>query len=128
MEPDQPVRNGHFGDLGNGLNDTKTDHGNNSIDVGNVPEPTNGSLFKGKGKTPSDRLVLIPSATPILQVDLWKAASAAEINSKYARRFLQALIAEKLVEVVLIPRERARSALGYIQSSAKISSEDMPSS
>ena len=30
--------------------------------------------------------------------------------------------------VVLIPRERARSALGYIQSSAKISSEDMPSS
>jgi hypothetical protein len=35
---------------------------------------------------------------------------------------------EKLVEVVLIPRERARSALGYIQSSAKISSEDMPSS
>jgi hypothetical protein len=64
VEPDQPARNGHFGDLRNGLNDTKTDHGNNSIDVGNVPEPTNGSLFNSKVK--DDLLVLIPSATPIL--------------------------------------------------------------
>jgi hypothetical protein len=67
----------------------------------------------------SDLLVLIPSAMPILQVDLWKAVRAAEINSKYARRFLHALIAEKLVDAVLIPRERARSPLGYFRVARK---------
>jgi hypothetical protein len=47
---------------------------------------------------------------------LWEVARAAQINEKYARRFLHVLIAEKLISVVTFPREGTKSALGYVQN------------
>jgi hypothetical protein len=74
----------------------------------------NGALPQSKRKGPADLLALIPRGDPILQADLFKMASAAGINEKYARRFLHCLISEKLVSVQKLPRETAKSALGYV--------------
>jgi hypothetical protein len=69
----------------------------------------------GKRKTSADLLELIPSTSPIPQVQLFEAARAAGINEKYARQFLGALIAERHILVQKIPREKAKSALGYVR-------------
>jgi hypothetical protein len=60
---------------------------------------------------------LIPSASPIQiqQVNLFGAARQSGINQKYARQFLSVLIAEKRILVQKIPREKAKSALGYMR-------------
>jgi hypothetical protein len=71
----------------------------------------------GKRKTPDDLLELIPSAAPIAQAKLFEAARLAGINEKYARQFLSSLIADKRVLVQKIPRQKAKSALGYIRAS-----------
>ena len=81
------------------------------IDAENIPTTTIGT----KRKTVGDLVALIPAGEPILQADLFKAACAARINEKYARRFLKTLIAEKQVTVRKIPRLKAKSALGYIK-------------
>jgi hypothetical protein len=70
----------------------------------------------GKGKTPADLLELIPSELPIDQAVLFEAARAAGINQKNARQFLSVLIAQKRVLVRKIPREKAKSALGYVRT------------
>ena len=68
-----------------------------------------------KRKTPGDLLALISAGEPILQADLFKAASDRGINEKYCRRFLKTLIAENGVTVHKIPRLKAKSALGYVR-------------
>ena len=78
----------------------------------------------GKRKTPADLLELIPSASPIQQAQLFEAARVAGINEKYARQFLKALIADKRILVQKIPREKAKSALGYIRATAWPESQD----
>ena len=70
----------------------------------------------GKRKTPADLLELIPSASPIRQTELFEAARQSGINQKYARQFLNSLIADKGVLVQKIPREKAKSALGYVRA------------
>jgi hypothetical protein len=70
----------------------------------------------GKRKTPADLLEAIPSGAPIQQAKLFEAARAAGINQKYARQFLGVLIAEKRIQVRKIPREKAKSALGYLRA------------
>jgi hypothetical protein len=70
----------------------------------------------GNRKTPADLLELIPSAAPIQQANLFEAARAAGINQKYARQFLSVLIADKRIQVRKIPREKAKSALGFIRA------------
>jgi hypothetical protein len=70
----------------------------------------------GKRKTPADLLELIPGESPIQQASLFEAARAAGINQKYARQFLGVLIVEKRVLVQKMPRDRAKSALGYVRT------------
>jgi hypothetical protein len=70
----------------------------------------------GKRKTPDDLLELIPNESPIQQSELFEAARLAGINQKYARQFLSVLIAEKRILIQKIPREKAKSALGYIRA------------
>lgn len=69
----------------------------------------------GKGKTPADLFELIPSESPIQQAELFETARQAGINQKYARQFLSVLIAEKRIVVQKIPREKAKSSLGYVR-------------
>jgi hypothetical protein len=78
-----------------------------------TPLPTN----IGKRKTPIHLLELIPSKAPIRQANLFEAARSAGINEKYARQFLSVLIADKRIQVRKIPREKAKSALGYLRAS-----------
>jgi hypothetical protein len=82
-----------------------------------TPQPTN----VGKRKTPADLLELIPGESPIEQANLFEAARAAGINQKYARQFLGVLIVEKRVLVQKMPRDRAKSALGYVRTSSPMS-------
>ena len=70
----------------------------------------------GKRKTPADLLELIPSESAIPQAKLFEAARAAGINEKCARQFLSVLITEKGILVQKIPREKAKSALGYVRA------------
>jgi hypothetical protein len=78
----------------------------------------------GKRKTPADLLELIPSAAPIRQAKLFEAARLAGINEKYARKFLSVLIADRRIVVRKIPREKAKSALGFIQAPGQTESQD----
>ena len=70
----------------------------------------------GKGKTPADLFELIARTSPIQQTKVFEAARVAGINEKYTRRFLSVLIAEKRILVQEIPREKAKSALGYVRA------------
>jgi hypothetical protein len=70
----------------------------------------------GKRKKPADLLDLIPSESPIQQADLFYAKRSAGINQKYARQFLCVLIANKHILIRKIPREKAKSALGYVRN------------
>jgi hypothetical protein len=90
--------------------------GNSQSRQDEQPEMTPQLKNVGKGETPADLLELIPSGAPIEQAKLFEAARAAGINQKYARQFLSVLIAEKRVLVRKIPREKAKSALGYIRA------------
>jgi hypothetical protein len=70
----------------------------------------------GKRKSPTDLLELITSESPIEQAKLFEAARAAGINQKYARQFLRVLVADRRILVRKIPREKAKSALGYVRT------------
>ena len=56
---------------------------------------------------------------PILQADLFQAAHCAQINEKYARRFLHVLISQKLVRVEKIRRESANRLSGTFKASKR---------
>jgi hypothetical protein len=77
----------------------------------------------GKGKTPADLFELIPSESPIQQAELFETARQAGINQKYARQLLSVLIAEKRIVVQKIPREKTKSALGFIRAPAQPESQ-----
>ena len=80
------------------------------------PEITRQPRNVGKQrKTPADLLELIPSESPIQQVNLFEAARAAGINEKYARQFLGSLIAEKRILVQKIPREKGEERARYMR-------------
>jgi hypothetical protein len=70
----------------------------------------------GKRKTPADLLELIPGESPIQQAKLFEAARADSINQKYARQFLGVLITDRRILVRKIPREKAKSSLGYLRA------------
>jgi len=93
----------------------------------NVGKPQSDSLGSRARKTKADLLKLIPSESPIQQAKLFEAACAAGINEKYARRFLSTLMADKRISVQKIPRDKAKSALGYVRAS-RIDSPAQPTS
>lgn len=84
----------------------------------NVGKPQSDSLGSRARKTKADLLELIPSESPIQRAKLFEAARAAGINEKYARRFLSTLMADKRIVVQKIPREKAKSALGYVRAAS----------
>jgi|SRR3984893_9459837 hypothetical protein len=89
-----------------------------------LPEITQQPGNVGKRKTPADLLEVIPGESPIQQAQLFEAARVAGINEKYARQFLGSLIAEKRIVVQKIPREKTKSALGFIRAPAQPESQD----
>jgi len=94
--------------------------GNRQSPQDGPPETAQQIRNVGKRKTPADLLELIPSESPIPQAKLFEPARAAGINEKYARQFLSVLITEKGILVQKIPREKAKSALGYVRASSPV--------
>jgi hypothetical protein len=65
------------------------------------------------GKTAEDLLVLVPADGHILQADLATSAQRAGINEKLYRNLVTELLAQKRIFIHKIPREKAKSAIGY---------------
>ena len=64
-------------------------------------------------KSDDDLLALVPVDLPILQADLVTSARRAGINEKVYRNLVTELLAQKRVFIHKIPREKAKSAIGY---------------
>ena len=64
-------------------------------------------------KSADDLLALVPVDLPILQADLVTSARRAGINEKVYRNLVTELLAQKRVFIRKIPREKAKSAIGY---------------